>query len=210
MTAEQDAPISSTTARRKRLTRGEREQQILCIAEQVFANNGYQATSMDDIANQVGLSKPMLYEYFGSKDGLLVACIQRAKRELLDTTVAAVEHAASPEEMIHNGLLAYFQFADEHSQAWALIRNEAAVPTVQVNSQLEEIRQQQTEFTAGLLQMALPDADPVALEASSEAIIGACERLAIWRETRPEISPQQAAEYLVTLLQPSLTASTSG
>jgi AcrR family transcriptional regulator len=45
----------------------ERKQQILSVAEQVFAERGYHAASMDDIAEMVGVSKPMLYEYFGSK-----------------------------------------------------------------------------------------------------------------------------------------------
>lgn len=202
---EQDAVQSGVTTRRKRLTRGEREQQILEVAEQIFAEHGYQATSMDDIAHRVGLSKPMLYEYFGSKDGLLLACVERAKRELMEATNEAVQDATTPEEMLYNGLLAYFQFTDEHAQAWALIRNEAAIPHTPVNTEVETIRRQQTAFTIGLLQMARPDIDATALEAFAEAIIGACERLAIWRERRAEITAERATEYLATLIQPGLT-----
>ena len=206
MEVEQEVPRGGTGVKRKRLTRAEREKQILEVAERVFAENGYQAASMDDIASKVGLSKPMLYEYFGSKDGLLLACVERAKRELLESTGAAVERAATPEAMLYKGLLAYFQFTDEHAQAWALIRNESAVPSAQVNTQLEAIRRQQTEFTSGLLLVARPEADPVELEAFAEAIIGACERLAIWRDRRPEITPERATDHLVALIQPSLTA----
>ncbi|WP_235883903.1 TetR/AcrR family transcriptional regulator [Saccharopolyspora elongata] len=193
------------TTGRKRMPRAERERQILAVAEQVFAADGYQGTSMDDIAARVGLSKPMLYEYFGSKEGLLLACLQRAKRELLEATTVAAAGAATPEQLLHNCLLAFFKFSDDHAQAWALLRNESAVPSSSVSSELESIRMQQMEFTSGLMGAARPDLDPVQLEAFAEAIIGACERLALWRDRRPEITAEQATGHLMALFAPSLT-----
>ncbi|MGP4020460.1 TetR/AcrR family transcriptional regulator [Saccharopolyspora sp. 5N708] len=192
------------TSGRKRMSRVEREQQILAVAERVFAADGYQVASMDDIAARVGLSKPMLYEYFGSKEGLLLACLQRSKRELLAATTVAAAGASTPEQLLHDCLLAFFKFGDEHAQAWALLRNEAAVPSASVNSELEAIRMQQMEFTAGLLKTARPELDPARLEAFAEAIIGACERLAVWRERRPEVTPEMATGHLMALFGPSL------
>lgn len=189
---------------RKRLSRVERERQILEVAEEVFAVYGYQATSMDEIAQRVGLSKPMLYDYFGSKDGLLLACIERAKRELLEATAAAAGQDLDPEQLLYEGLLAFFRFSDEHKQTWALLRNEAAIPSAPVNSELESIRGQQTQFTAELLRIHVPEVDEVRLEAYAEAIIGACERLAIWREQRPEVTPEIATDHLMAMIGPSV------
>lgn len=73
-----------------------------------------------------------------------------------------------------------------------------------VNSELEAIRQQQVEFTAGLISVARPDLDAQRREAFAEAIIGASERIALWREKRPEITPQAATDHLMALLSPSL------
>lgn len=187
------------------MSRAEREQQILAVAEEVFAAEGYQATSMDDIAARVGVSKPMLYEYFGSKEGLLLACLQRCKRELIEATTVAAAGADNPEQLMHDCLLAFFEFSDDHAQAWALLRNEAAVPSASVNTELEAIRLQQRDFTAELLRAARPDLDEEQLEAFAEAIIGACERLSLWREQRPEVTPEKATEHLMTLFAPSLT-----
>jgi AcrR family transcriptional regulator len=53
------------------MPRAQREEQILGIAEEVFAERGFQATTMEDIAERVGVTKPLIYEYFGSKEGLL-------------------------------------------------------------------------------------------------------------------------------------------
>lgn len=192
------------TTPRKRVSRVERERQIIAIAEETFATDGYQTTSMDHIAQRVGLSKPMLYEYFGSKEGLLLACLERAKRELLESTSAAAANAGDPEQLMHDCLLAFFRFSDDHRQAWELLRNETAVPGIPVNSELESIRAQQTEFTAGLLEVARPELDPQRLEAFAESIIGACERLALWRERRSDITPEMATEHLMALLGPLL------
>ncbi|GAB3277160.1 TetR/AcrR family transcriptional regulator [Parasphingorhabdus pacifica] len=199
------ATHTATTAPRKRVSRAQREREIVAVAEEVFATEGYQTASMDHIAQRVGLSKPMLYEYFGSKEGLLIACVERAKRELLECTSAAAANAGNPEQLMYDCLLAFFKFGDDHQQAWELLRNETALPNSTVHSELEAIRMQQTEFTAELLRVARPELDSVRLEAFAEAIIGACERLALWRERRPEITPEMATEHLMAMLTPSLT-----
>lgn len=205
MNVQQAAGNSATSGRRKRLPRAEREQQILAVAEQVFATNSYQATSMDDIAHRVGLSKPMLYEYFGSKEGLLLACVERARRELLEaTTEAAAGAAGDAAQLLHDCLLAFFRFSDDHAQSWALLRNEAAIPVATVNTELEATREQQTELTVRLLEASRPELDRVRLEAFAESIIGACERLALWREKRPEITAEHATQHLMALISPSL------
>lgn len=191
---------------RKRYSRAERERQILAVAEEVFANDGYQATSMDEIAQRVGLSKPMLYEYFGSKEGLLVSCLERAARELHDCTTRAAANAAGAgaRALVHDCLLAFFRFSDEHAQAWALLRHESALPLNTVNSGLETIRTQQTRFTAEVLGGARPELSSTRLDAFAESIIGACERLAVWRDNHPEVTPEEATEHLMALVSPSL------
>ena len=106
------------------MSRAERERQMLDVAEQVFGERGYQGTSMDEIAERCGVSKPMLYEYFGSKDGLLVACVGRSKAELLDVTQKAMAGATDPEDILWRGMVAYFGFIDAHSKSFAMLLRE--------------------------------------------------------------------------------------
>ena len=61
-----------------------REPQILEVAGQVFAARGYHAASMEEIAARADVTKPMVYSYFGSKERLYLAYIERSGRELLD------------------------------------------------------------------------------------------------------------------------------
>jgi AcrR family transcriptional regulator len=179
------------------MSRADRERQMLDIAEEVFAEQGYRAASMDDIAERVGVSKPMLYEYFGSKDGLLSACATRIRTELYDATQEAMAEADSPEDVLWRGLLAYFTFMERHSQAMAVIAQEPMVIPAATADAIEATRRQQSGLTATLLAAFAPSAPPRAVEAYSEIIIGACERVSLWLARHPEVSAEEAARHVM-------------
>lgn len=170
---------------------------MLDIAEEVFAEQGYRAASMDDIAERVGVSKPMLYEYFGSKDGLLSACATRIRTELYDATQEAMAEADSPEDVLWRGLLAYFTFMERHSQAMAVIAQEPMVIPAATADAIEATRRQQSGLTATLLAAFAPSVPPLAVEAYSEIIIGACERVSLWLARHPEVSAEEAAGHVM-------------
>ena len=181
----------ATPVTRSRMPRAEREAQILAVAEQVFAERGFQATTMEDVAERVGVTKPMIYGYFGSKEGLLAACVASARSQLLQATEAAweaVPEGSSVEEQFRAGVGAFFRFIDEHASAFALITHEGAVQA-SAAAGVESIRRQQTAFIVRTLQQrAGLDAVPATLlEGYAEVVVGACERLAIWRgrQARP-------------------------
>ncbi|MBC6460067.1 TetR/AcrR family transcriptional regulator [Actinomadura sp. HBU206391] len=179
------------------MPRPERERQMLDIAEEVFAEQGYRAASMDDIAERVGVSKPMLYEYFGSKDGLLSACVARIRTDLYEATQEAMAGAASPEDVLWRGLLAYFTFMDRHNRALAVIAQQPMLIPAAAADAIEATRRQQSGLTATLLAAFAPDASPRAVEAYAEIIIGACERVSIWQARHPEVTPEEAARHVM-------------
>jgi AcrR family transcriptional regulator len=192
---------TTRTAPRKRVPRAEREQQILEAAEAVFAARGVKAASMEEIAERVGVTKPLLYEYFGSKDGLVVACIRRARAELLERTWEAVEPAETAEERMRLGVLAFFDFIADHAAAWAVVRGEAAILGEAVAA-VEEVRSQQTDYVAGVLASypELTDAEPSRLHGYADVIVGACERLALRLETDPDLDAQGATDLVMDVI----------
>src|SRR6476620_1764753 len=138
-----------TVARGGRMQRAEREAQILTVAEAVFAERGFQATTMEDIAERVGVTKPLIYEYFGSKEGLLSACITRARTQLREATElswASVGPDAPLSEVFEAGVRAFFEFIDAHATAFVLIQQEGAVAS-QANPLIEGIREEQSAAT---------------------------------------------------------------
>src|SRR5256885_6994825 len=155
---------------------------------------------MDEIAERVGVSKPMLYEYFGSKEGLFVACIRQARAELLAVTTQSVSGFSSAEDALRGGLIAFFEFTDSHRRSWELIRHEATVAGPAAVDEIEAIRQQQTAIDVRLFASYLPASSPQDLEATAEIIVGACERLSIWYVQQDDVTAKQAAEYVMQLV----------
>lgn len=182
------------------MPRAERERQMIEVAETVFAERGYSAASMDEIAERVGVSKPMLYEYFQSKEGLLLASIQAARTALRDATEHAVSDAVTAEDALQKGLLAFFTFVRDRRQAWSLLRHEISLVGTSAAKELEATRTQQTDLIARLLDAYLEALDPALARAMAEFVVGGCERLAIWCEQRDDVTPEVATSYAVNLL----------
>lgn len=199
--------MTPSVRRPRRMPRAEREAQILAIAEDVFADRGYQATTMEDIAERVGVTKPMIYEYFGSKEGLLSACIASARTQLQQATDAAwrsVPEGSTHEESFRAGIRAFFDFIDGHANAFALIQTEAAIQQ-SASVGVESIRRQQTGYIVQRLhdELGLAHVAPVLLEGFAEVVVGACERVAVWRIARADISAQDisaqdATDFVMT------------
>jgi AcrR family transcriptional regulator len=182
------------------MPRAERMRQMLEIAETVFAERGYAAASMDDIAERVGVSKPMLYEYFNSKEGLLLGCIRHSRAELRLVTEKAMVGAADAEDALRRGLLAFFVFIRERRQAWSLLRHEMTLTGTSAADEIEETRRQQTDLIAALMSSYFDSGSDLQVEASAEFVVGACERLAIWCERHDEVSPDAATDYAMDIL----------
>ena len=189
-----------TTAKRKRMPRADRMRQMIEVAEQVFSERGYAAASMDEIAELVGVSKPMLYEYFNSKEGLLLACIRESRAVLREVTEQATVGAADAKDALRRGLLAFFVFIRERRQAWSLLRHEMALIGTPAADEVEETRRQQTDLIAALMSDHFDSGDDLRAEAAAEFVVGACERLAIWCERHDEVSPELATEYAMDVL----------
>ena len=146
----------------------------------MFGERGYQNASMDAVAERVGVTKPVLYTHFGSKDGLLLACIARARAELLEVTTAAAASACAPRRCCAGACSRSSTTWTPRAPAWTLLYSESTV----AGDALEGIRAQQTDFIAALLAAQAPDAEPQRLTGWAQVIVGACERLAVWRDPR--------------------------
>ncbi|MBO0841183.1 MAG: TetR family transcriptional regulator, partial [Sciscionella sp.] len=127
----------------------------------------------------------------------LLGCIRAAGAELLDMTQRAVASAVNVEDALRRGLVAYFQFISEHQQSWSLLRHESSLLAGPAGAEIEATRQQQTNLMTSLMGAQLPNTTTRQREAAAEIIVGACERLATWRERHDDVSNEEAAEYVL-------------
>ncbi|MFO7192008.1 TetR/AcrR family transcriptional regulator [Thermocrispum agreste] len=202
--------MSSQEGKRKRMPRAEREQQMIAVAVEVFAEHGFLAASMDDIAARVGVSKPMLYEYFDSKEGLLVAALRHARTELHRTVEQALADASSAEDALRQGLLAYFTFMAQRRQAWSLLRQELGALGPAAAEEVETIRRQQTQLHMRYLRHYAPYTTEDEIEVAAEIIVGGCERLAAWCDRHHGVSPERATQYAWNVIWGGLSALGAG
>ncbi len=98
-----------------RLPASERREQILDVAIQVFARSGFHGTSMNDIADAAGVTKPVLYQHFDSKQDLYLALLDEVGHRMLDRISAAQAGATTGRALTELGFHAYFEWvADDH------------------------------------------------------------------------------------------------
>ena len=185
---------------RRRLPRAQRERQLVDVAQAVFAQRGFREASMDEIAVRAGVSKPILYDHFGSKDGLVAACIRRVGADLFAAITIAVEAAEDdPNAALAAGLRGFFEFIETNGQGWYVLIGESVLVGEAADA-LEAIRRDQAAFVAQTLARRFPGTPAHSLAVFAEAIIGACERVALWRRERPEVTVAQATASLMTLV----------
>lgn len=104
-----------------RLPAAERRRQLLDTATAVFAERGYHATSMNDVAEAAGVTKPVLYQHFSSKRDLFVELLSDIGDELRDTIAKATADAAGPRQQIEEGFRAYFRFVGDHTDSFRVL-----------------------------------------------------------------------------------------
>ena len=195
------------------MPRSDREELILQVAGRVFAEGGYERASMDRIAELAGVSKPMLYAYFGSKEGLYVAYVERTGSELVQRLVRADQADGSqPRPNRMRAVISEFlAFVEEHRDGWTVLfqelnaRRPLAEQVAQLRSQIvSEVRRMlEGEDEGGVAAAGLR---PPASEGVAEAIVGAGEALANWWLKKPGVDRGDVIDWYVGLTKAAITA----
>jgi AcrR family transcriptional regulator len=187
--------------------RATREQAILRIAGRVFAEAGYERASMDRIAQLASVSKPMLYAYFGSKEGLYVAYVQRTGEELMQRLIRA--DAAEPRIRLRSVIEEFLSFVQDHRDGWTVLYREIATR----RPLTDRVTRVRSEIIAEVRRMleggGADDRRGLAAPASegvAEAIVGAGESLANWWLTRADVARDDVADWYLSLTRTAIAA----
>ena len=181
-----------------------RRRQLLAVAEELFVDRGYAATSMEDVAAGAGVSKPIVYELVGSKHEVFEACMARAADALAARVAGAVLEAADDDAArLRAGALAWFEFIGERRGLWdALLASDDAP----ASAAIEAIRARQDGFVAAQL-TATAEGRSVDVElagAVATAMNGAFEALGRWWSQHPDRTAAELADLYTSLVLPGL------
>jgi AcrR family transcriptional regulator len=186
-----------------RLTRPERESQMLEIATEVFCERGFAGASMNEIARRCGVSKPMLYLYFESKGGLYLACLAFVGEGLIAAIEKSVAGARTPTEQVLATAAGLFSYAEQRDRAWwGVIYAETMPADSTVAAATIGYRDRIFAVVARAMSAVLED--PLDIELAAHALIGAGESLLRWWVARPEITAADLQRRLVGVLSPFL------
>jgi AcrR family transcriptional regulator len=125
-------PVQAVDQERKsrpRMTGRERREQLLDIGRTIFAEKGFEAASIEEIALRADISKPVVYEHFGGKEGLYAVVVDREMRDLLDRIAVALggDH---PRVMLEQAADAFLSYVEQQPDGFRiLVRDTPAVST---------------------------------------------------------------------------------
>jgi AcrR family transcriptional regulator len=197
--------------RHGRVPRELRRQQLVELGEELFGERGFTKASMDELARRAGVTKPVIYELFGSKAGLFEACLEALALRLAEQIAEAARGAdeagrgsgppstADPEARLRAGGLAFLRFAADNRVAYELLYegrfSDAAL----------RVRRRQAALILELMrEIAREDVDTRELEVAAHAVNSAYEGVAHWMWDHPEMDVEQLADWTVELLLPGL------
>jgi AcrR family transcriptional regulator len=176
---------------------------MLESARALFAERGYADVTMDEVATAVGVTKPLLYNYYGNKEQLFLACMKPAADALLEAVVSAVQAAPDAPAALRAGIHAFFAFLDSDGEAWRVLHDakNASPPTREIAATMETYRARMRELVTASLQERT---ESPAVEPLSVAIFGAAEALGRWWLRTGELSAERTAELLIRTIEPGL------
>lgn len=191
-------------ARGPRIPRAEREQQILDVAAAEIARVGFAALSLADVAERAGISKPLVYGYFGTKDGLYAACVRRAGDVLTGHIEAAIaDPGPTPADVAQRTIAAIFTALRPRPHDWAVVFDRTLPERGEAADAARAVRRRIAGLAASGAAAALADADfddPLDLSALTDVWMGTVTSLVHWWLRHPEQSPEQMASRFRRLL----------
>jgi AcrR family transcriptional regulator len=198
------APDKETKAPRTRMTGSERRHQLIDIARSLFAERGYEGTSIEEIALRANVSKPVVYEHFGGKEGLYAVVVDREMSSLLDRITSSLTNNRS-RVRVETVALALLTYVEEHTDGFRIMIRDspAAISSGTYSSLLNDAVSQVSSILAGDFARRGLDSDLAPLYA--QALVGSVSMTAQWWLDTREPKKEVVAAHLVNLMWNGLT-----
>src|SRR5689334_21013484 len=201
------APDKEVRAPRARMTGTERRHQLIDVARTLFAERGYEGTSVEEIAQRANVSKPVVYEHFGGKEGLYAVVVDREMSALLQGISTSLTKLTNNRSRlrIERVALALLTYVEERTDGFRiLIRDSpAAISTGTYSTLLNEAVNQVSSILAG--DFSRRDLDPEMAPLYAQALVGSVSMTAQWWLDVRQPKKEVVAAHVVNLAWNGLT-----
>ncbi len=184
--------------RAKRLTGAERRAQLLTVARQVFAERGFAATTVEEIAERAHVSKPVVYEHFGGKDGVFAVVVEREIRALVGRIKDALR-PGDPRRSITDAVEAFLTYIEEEPDGFTILVRDA--PLGAGDATLPSVLDEIARAVERLLSTELKDRgyDRRMAPVLARALVGMIAVPGQWWVTHKRPKRREVAEQIVNL-----------
>jgi AcrR family transcriptional regulator len=121
MTAVPHDSADPPSPTRVRMTGAQRKIQLLDVGRTLFAERGFDATSVEEIAHRADVSKPVVYAHFGGKDGLYAAVVAREMTRLHEMVTSPLSGGGHPRDMLERAAQAFLEYVEQSSDGFRIL-----------------------------------------------------------------------------------------
>ncbi len=107
------------------MTAGERRNQLVDVAKAVFADLGYDGASVEEIANRAGVSKPIVYEHFGGKEGVYAVVVDRETTRLLEMITSRLGPGLGAREQVRSSAMAFLDYIEDDPAGFRVLTRDS-------------------------------------------------------------------------------------
>lgn len=178
-----------------RLAPEERRRQLLDVAKVEFAERGFHATAMDDLALAAGVTKPVFYQHFASKRALFIAVLEDVGGRLLSVLVDATAGAATGRARVEEGFSAYFKFVENDRAAFRLLFGASARNDAEFADVVDRVLHDAAAAVSTLIEI---HGSPEHRMVLAHALVGVAEGVSRHALTDPDgtLDPEQLASWI--------------
>jgi AcrR family transcriptional regulator len=193
-------PMTSSSARaRVRMTGPQRREQLLEIGRELFGQRGYEATSIEEVAARADVSKPVVYEHFGGKEGLYAVVVDREMQLLLERFTSALSAPGHPRELLERAAMVLLEYIEADTDGFRVLTRDAPVTSgVGTFSSLIGEVARKVEHILGR-QFDSRGYDPQLAELYSQALVGMVALVGQWWLDTRSPDKEEVAAHLVNL-----------
>ena len=183
---------------RKKLSAAERRAQLIEVGRKAFAENGYEATSVEQIAERAKISKPIVYEHFGGKEGLYAVVVDREVEHVVAVISEAIS-SGTPRERVERASLAFLTYVKDHPDGFAVLAHDAPITATRGNlsSLLSDVAERVGKVFAATFKEA--GYDPKIAPLYAHALVGMVTFVGQWWTETRKPSVEKVAAHLAAL-----------
>jgi AcrR family transcriptional regulator len=189
----------SASRPRVRMTGAQRREQLLDIGRELFGEKGYEATSIEEIAARADVSKPVVYEHFGGKEGLYAVVVDRELQLVLDRFTSALSDPGRPRELLERAALVLLDYIEEDTLGFRVLTRDAPLTSGvgTFSSLIGEVARKVEHILAD--QFDARGYDPQLAELYSQALVGMVALVGQWWLDTRSPGKHEVAAHLVNL-----------